>query len=120
MAISLMYALLDVTDNVDLQRVVRVVPNMRADRYRDLRPNQRTRVQEAVYDAFYSILETQKIDYIGGGRGFRASEGVGGALARVISRDMSPMSVDETNNIAGLKQVLQDVIDQAIDNILNP
>jgi hypothetical protein len=121
MSMSLLYALLDVQDAAGLAAAS---PYSRAGRYALLTDNQKRRVQDALYDAFYAILESRRIEYMPGtagplaSRGMRASSGMGAALGRVLSRDLSPLSPEETSNIATLGTVLRDVVDQAVNDAL--
>jgi hypothetical protein len=120
MAISLMFALLDVADAAALAAAPPFSP---AGLYRQCTPNQRRRVRAAVYEAFYSILEAQKIDYMGGpppGRGTLASNGVAGALARVISSDLSAWSAAEIQHLTALEGVLREALNRAVNEELVP
>jgi hypothetical protein len=121
MSMSLLYALLDVQDAAELAAAS---PHSRAGRYALLTANQKRRVQDALYEAFYAILESRRIEYMPGAAGplassgMRASSGMGAALGRVLSRDLSPMSPEETSNIATLNAVLRHVVDQAVNEEL--
>jgi hypothetical protein len=123
MATSLLYALLDVADAETLGAAH---PDSSAGRYFRLSDNKKRRVRAALYEAFYAILEAQRIDYMPGAPGppaswaIGASRGIGGALARVISRDLSALSPEEIINFATLRAVLRNVVNQAVDDELIP
>jgi hypothetical protein len=123
MATSLMLALLDIPNAQALAAAPQYSP---AGLYNGLSPNQKAQVREAVYEAFYAILESQLIDYMPGAagapasRGIAAANGIGLVLARVLSADMSPMSANEIQNVATLKSVLRDAMDRAVNRILVP
>ena len=63
MALSLMLALLEVADVNGLAAARYADPNSLASKYDQLRgdPDKRRRVHTALYEAFYAILEGQKI-----------------------------------------------------------
>jgi hypothetical protein len=118
MSTSLLLALLEVSDQTALQTAAPGTLSLHAERYRRLSPNQRRRVREALYDAFYAILEGQRIDY-GGGNVSEASMAIGGGLARYISGNLSPMTQAQIDHRTMLKTVLQTWMHQAIDDILD-
>jgi hypothetical protein len=117
MALSLLLALFDVQDHHALQTAAAGTLSPYAERYRQLSPNQQRRVQQALYEAFYSIFEAQRIGY-GVDAASQASMAVGRGLARMISEDnRSPVTTAERNNITTLKEVLQRLLNRAIDDI---
>jgi hypothetical protein len=119
MALSLLLAVLDVPDHHTLQTAAPGTLSPYADRFRQLSPNQKRRVQQALYEAFYSIFEAQRIGY-GVETASEASMAVGRGLARMISEDnLSPVTTAERRNITTLKEVLQRLVNQAIDDILD-
>jgi hypothetical protein len=116
MSTSLLLAVLDVRDQTELQTAAPGILSAHAERYRQLTPNQQRRVQEALYEAFYAILEGQKIDY-GGGNINQASMAIGGGLARYLSGNLSRMTQAQIDHRRTLKTVLQTWVHQTIDNI---
>jgi hypothetical protein len=78
MATSLLFAILDVADAAGLSAAPAV---SLAGRYHTLGPKQQTRVQEALYEAFYPILEARYIN----ASAYAASRAIGGALGIIIS-----------------------------------
>lgn len=120
MAVSLVYALLDVEDESTLRGAAPGSVSIHAIRYRNMSIEKRRRVREALYEAIYSILEGQRIDYAGG-TADQASMAIGRGLARAISGDSRPpRTADEMTHNTTLKTVLQKVMHQAIDDILFP
>ena len=81
MSTSLLFALLEVSDQSALQRAAPGTLSVHAQRFRGLTSNQQRRVREALYEAFYAILEGQRIDYVEGDIS-QASMAIGGGLAR--------------------------------------
>jgi hypothetical protein len=118
MSTSLLFALLEVSDHTALQAAAPGTLSLHAERYRQLTPNQQRRVRQALYDAFYAILEGQRIDY-GGGNASEASMAIGGGLARYISENLSPMTQAQRDHRTTLKTVLQTWVHQAIVDILD-
>lgn len=70
----------------------------------------------ALYEAFYSILEGQRIEY-GGGNADNASRAIGEALARLLTDD-PPMNrtVNQQQNSQSLQNILETTLDQAIND----
>jgi hypothetical protein len=119
MALSLLLAVLDVPDHHTLQTAATDTLSPYAERYRKLSPNRQRRVQEALYEAFYTIFEGQKLGYRVDAAS-EASMAVGRGLARMISEDTrSPVTISEKNNITTLKEVLRNLVHRAIDDILD-
>ena len=119
MALSLLLAVLDVPDHHTLDTAAPGTLSPYAERYRQLTPNRKRRVQEALYEAFYSIFEAQRIGYAAS-EASRANMAVGRGLARMISGDhLSPVTTGERDNITTLKEVLQRLVTQAINDILD-
>jgi hypothetical protein len=118
MSTSLLLALLEVSDQTVLQTAAPGTLSHHAERYRRLTPNKQRRVREALYDAFYAVLEGQRVDY-GGGNASEASMAIGGGLARYISGNLSPMTQAQMDHRTTLKTVLQTWVHQAIDDMLD-
>jgi hypothetical protein len=119
MAVSLLLALLDIPDMATLNDAVwraAQPPDSLARKYSELNPHQRMRAMEALYEAFYSILEGQRIDY-GGGNADQASKAVGEALARLLTDD-PPMgrTLAQQQNSRSLQDILETSLDQAIED----
>ena len=117
MSTSLLFALLGVHDQPALEAAAPHTLTTHAQRYRHLTSSKQRQVQEALYDAFYSILEGQKVDY-GGGDASQASKAIGGGLARYLSENLSPMTPEQIEHRTKLKAVLQAWVHQAIDDRL--
>jgi hypothetical protein len=117
MALSLMLALLDVADVNGLAAARYADPNSLASKYDQLRgdPDKRRRVHAALYEAFYAILEGQKISYQVGAAG-PASMAIGRGLGRYLSGDLAPLTQDENNNRDILKAVLHNFLENAIND----
>jgi hypothetical protein len=118
MSTSLLFALLEVSDQSALQRAAPGTLSVHAQRFRGLTSNQQRRVREALYEAFYAILEGQRIDYVGGDIS-QASMAIGGGLARYISGNLSPMTQTQIDHRTKLKMLLQQWVHQAIDDIVD-
>jgi hypothetical protein len=112
MATSLLFALLDVENEAELQAQVQNHPHSRAGRYGRLGDKQKTRVQEALYQAFYPILEARYINP----SAYAASRGIGGALGRIISGQTPDEAFMESDDINQLKDALTTLVDRAIRN----
>src|SRR6516165_2078025 len=106
MSTSLLLALLELPDQTALQTAAPGTLSHHAERYRRLTPNQQRRVRQALYDAFYAVLEGQRVDY-GGGNASEASMAIGGGLARYISGNLSSMTQAQMDHRTTLKTVLQ-------------
>jgi hypothetical protein len=139
MALSLLLALFDLHDEAALVAEARAHPNSHMARYHGMDNDQKRRVMAALYDAFYTILEAHKLDYVRAdlpdplGRdyetpGSRASKGMGQALARIISGDLSMngdvqhlanhiVQIKNDQNVSELKNVLWRYAKRAIDGI---
>jgi hypothetical protein len=111
---ALMYALLEVADAATLA-VATAENNPRAYQYNQLNDHQKQRVQEALYQAFYSILEGNRIDYAGG-NARQATNAIGEALARLITEQRADRTPDQRANVAELKRIMQNFLYQAIDD----
>jgi hypothetical protein len=112
MAISLLFALLDVADAAGLAAAAASDPTSRAGRYSALTPKQKTRVQEALYEAFYPILDARYINT----SAYAASSAIGGALGRIISREQPTTTFMQSSEVAELRNALTTLVDRAITN----
>ena len=119
MAISLVLALLDVADANELAARAAADPNSLAGKYSQVRadPDKRRRVLEALYEAFYAILEGQKISYQGGGPAGLASMAIGRGLGRYISDDTSAQEPDEDDNRNTLALILRNFLRNALNDV---
>src|SRR5262249_17981709 len=109
--------LLNVADVNGLAAAAAADPNSLASKYAQLRadPDKRRRVHAALYEAFYAILEGQKISYQVGAAG-PASMAIGRGLGRYLSGDLAPLTQDENNNRDILKAVLHNFLENAIND----
>jgi hypothetical protein len=119
MAVSLLLALLNIPNMATLDDAAWQAAqpaNSLALKYSALNPHQRMRAMEALYEAFYSILEGQRIDY-GGGNADHASKAIGEALARLLTDD-PPMNrtVVQQQNSRSLQDILETTLDLAIED----
>jgi hypothetical protein len=119
MAVSLLLALLNIPNMATLDDAAWQAAqpaNSLALKYSALNPHQRMRAMEALYEAFYSILEGQRIDY-GGGNADHASKAIGEALARLLTDD-PPMNrtVVQQQNSRSLQDILETTLDMAIED----
>jgi len=120
MAISLVLALLGIPDmNALAEHAAREADSL-AGKYARVHADldKKRRVHEALYEAFYAILEGQKISYGNGGPAGLASMAIGRGLGRYISNDRSDPVENEDNNTETLKMILHDFLQNAVNDVL--
>jgi hypothetical protein len=114
MAMSLLYALLDVNDLQTLETAATQYPKSpdleRALKYKNLLTGkQRKEVREALYDALYAILE-------GGDINRDLNMAIGKALCNAISGNLQG-SLQNDPDIERLYTVLKPIVTEAIDEV---
>jgi|RhiMetdeSRZDD1v2_1073273.scaffolds.fasta_scaffold03657_16 hypothetical protein len=139
MALSLLLALFDINDEAALAQAAANNPDSPAGQYHRMSNDQKRRVMAALYDAFYTILEAHKLDFVlagpneplsanYGSSGGRASKALGQALARIISGDLpinaniqdlenTIQEIKDDRNVRELKDILRRYARQAIADI---
>jgi hypothetical protein len=109
MAISLMFAILDVANAAGLAAAL---PTSLAGRYNVLTAKQQRRVHDALYEAFYPILEARNINVAA----YAATRAIGEALGRVISGETPTAAFMTSPEVDELKGELRTLVRRAIEN----
>jgi hypothetical protein len=114
MAMSLLYALLDVNEPDDLETLPAQYPKSRdverALKYKNLMtPKQQREIRTALYDALYAILEGSEVNR-------DLSMAIGKALCNAISGNHQG-SLQNDPDIKRLYAVLKPIVAEAIDEI---
>ena len=109
MATSLLFAILEVAGEVE---AAGAADGTRARRYSQLSRPARRRVQKALYEAFYPILETGQVTYPG------PTRAIGEILARLISGQL-PTAAElaafaQSRDVTDLQNQLTAFVDAAI------